>query len=644
MTISKKIHIPLISILLSGIIIVFFVAVKGINEIEKDIFSKEETKLIDFYSQKFQAKMDVAISNAINIAQNFSVVSSLKKNDRQIAIGGLKSIINDFKTNTKFKNIKIHIHDKNIFSFVRLWKPDKYGDDLKSFRKTIVEVKKTKKPLAAIEIGRAGLVLRGLSPIIENGQYLGSVEFMQGLNSIIRDGKKKGINIIILMKKEYMSIATLLKNKPELNHDFVLASKKQDLDQQFFDELQGQDISQTGVSENYFFTSTPIKDFKGNIVAYAVTGENLDKVKTIITNTKSTLINQVIIMVLLDIFILFFLIYIINKAVVHPIKQLESIAKDLSEGDGDLSKRLNIDTKDEIADVATYFNQFIESVQVIIKEVQAGTQSTNLTISELNTISQQIGKDSIQTNKHLQSSSKEMSEVTEFTQQSVSGIHDILNQIREANDLTGQANKSMSTLKNKVQHNVKAETDISDKLNGLSNDIEKVNDVLEVIKSVAEQTNLLALNAAIEAARAGEQGRGFAVVADEVRNLAVRTQESLDEINTTVTDIINQIHEINSEMKDGVDELSELIETSNAVSQQITSNSQILDSSTKSFEESMDNITKIYDKVKTAGGYISSSENLSNNNNSMVKSMISSFNETSNQVETLNRVINRFKV
>jgi len=149
MTISKKIHIPLIAVLLLGLVVIFFVSIQGLNKIEKDVFAEEETKLIDFYSQKFQAKMDVAISNAINIAQNFSVISSLMKNDRKIAINGLKTIVDDFKANTKFKNIKIHIHDKNIYSFVRLWKPKKFGDDLSGFRKTIVAVKNNKKPLAS---------------------------------------------------------------------------------------------------------------------------------------------------------------------------------------------------------------------------------------------------------------------------------------------------------------------------------------------------------------------------------------------------------------------------------------------------------------------------------------------------------------
>lgn len=643
MTISKKIHIPLISVLALGLIVVFFVSMDGLNKIEQDVFAKEEAKLLNFYAQKFQAKSDVAISNAINIAQNYYVVESLKSNDRQIAINGLNTVISDFKNNTKFKNIKIHIHDKNVVSFVRLWKPGKFGDDLSSFRKTIVNVKNNKKPLAAIEMGRAGLVLRGLAPIIDNGQYLGSVEFMQGLNSIIRDGKKKDLDIIILMKKEFTSVATLIKDKPKLNNDYLLASKEEDLNQAFFDELKDQDITKTGQTDSYYYTSTPIKDFTGNIVAYAITGENLKAVETIISETKSALINQVIIMVVLDIFILFFLIFIINKSVVRPIKQLESIAKELSEGDGDLSQRLNIDTKDEIADVATSFNHFIESVETIIKEVKTGTQATNITINELQSISQQIGTDSIQTNRHLQSSSHEISEVAQFTQQSVDGIEDTLNKIRDANELMGQASQSMNILQNKVKHNADSESNISNKLDLLSNDIEKVNGVLDVIKAVAEQTNLLALNAAIEAARAGEQGRGFAVVADEVRSLAVRTQESLDEINTTVTDVISQIHGINNEMKEGVKELSELLKTSSAVSEQISSNSLILSASTQSFEGNMENINKINEKIKIVDDYINSSEQLSNNNVALIDSMVTSFSKTSEQVESLNSVINRFK-
>ena len=536
------------------------------------------------------------------------------------------------------------MHDENIVSFLRLWKLDKFGDDLKGFRKTIIAVKNTQKPLTAIEVGRAGLVLRGISPVIESGKYLGSVEFMQGLNSIIRDGKKKNIDLLILMKKEFLSIATQIKDNPELNSQYVLASKKEDMNKDFFDELKGQDISKSGVSSKYFYTSTEIKDYSGEVVAYAVVGQDLKYVNAIISKAKSTLMNQVIIMVMLDIFLLALLIFILHRTVIKPIKQLGSIAKDISEGDGDLSKRIQMNSNDELSYVASCFNQFINSVQSIVREVIAGTHTTSNTINNLREVAQLIENDSIQTNNHLQASSLEISEVTSFTENAVNNIQQNLNQIRQANGLMAEANKTVSSLKDKVQQNANAESAISNKLDNLATDVEKINGILDVIKSVSEQTNLLALNAAIEAARAGEQGRGFAVVADEVRGLAVRTQKSLEEVNVTVSAVINQIQEINSEMKIGVSELSELIDISNNVSLQITSNSEILDVSTQSFEDNMQNISKINDKVATINGYISSIKDISTNNTARVESMTASFAQTSAQVEVLDSVVNRFKV
>lgn len=608
MSINKKIHIPLVTTLLIGLVVIAIVSINGLNQVETDIYAQEDKRLTDFFNQKYLAKNDVAISNAINIAQNFSVVSALKNNDRQIAISGLNTLISDFKTNTKFKNIKVHLHDKDIRSFLRLWKPDKYGDDLKGFRNTIVAIKKFKRPLSAIEIGRAGLILRGLSPIIDNGEYLGSVEFMQGLNSIIRDGQKEQIKVVILMSTKYLSIAKGLSEKPKINGDFVLASKEEDLDQAYFDELQSADITKSGITENYYYTSTPIEDFEGNVVAYAVTGRNLTDVKEVISHAKSTLFNQVIVMAVLDTFILALLIIIMHRSVVSPIKRLGSLVKDISEGDGDLSKRIHLDSKDEIADVATYFNDFIASVQSIVAEVKAGSETTSKTINELRDLSQKIESDSTRSNQHLLFSSEEITEVTQFTESSVDSIKGTLGQIREANKLLAEANQTVTLLKDKVQYNADAGFAISAKLDNLSGDVEKVNGILEVIKSVSEQTNLLALNAAIEAARAGEQGRGFAVVADEVRGLAVRTQNSLEEINSTVSEVISQIQNINTEMKGGANELSELIETSNSVSQQITSNSKVLHDSTLAFE---DNIIKISDRVATVNEHIGSVEKIS---------------------------------
>ena len=155
------------------------------------------------------------------------------------------------------------------------------------------------------------------------------------------------------------------------------------------------------------------------------------------------------------------------------------------------------------------FNQFISSVQSIVREVIAGTKTTSSTINNLKEMSQLLERDSIKTNDHVLASSLEINEVTSFTESSISNIQLNLNQMKEANGLMAEANKTVASLKDKVQQNADAELAISNKLDNLATDVENVNGVLDVIKAVSEQTNLLALNAAIEAARGRRTRKRF---------------------------------------------------------------------------------------------------------------------------------------
>jgi methyl-accepting chemotaxis protein len=178
LSISKKIHIPLIASIIFGFIIIIMNYFYSIDEMKKNVHKEQEKSLRSLYQESIKSKESIGLTNAINIAKNYDVIRALKENNRKIAIDGLGTISKEFKEFTDYKNIKIHIHDANVHSFLRAWKPKKFGDDLKSFRKTIVSVKKNQKPIVAIELGRAGLVLRGLAPIFDEGNYIGSVEFM----------------------------------------------------------------------------------------------------------------------------------------------------------------------------------------------------------------------------------------------------------------------------------------------------------------------------------------------------------------------------------------------------------------------------------------------------------------------------------
>ncbi|MEO1895898.1 MAG: methyl-accepting chemotaxis protein, partial [Methylococcales bacterium] len=230
----------------------------------------------------------------------------------------------------------------------------------------------------------------------------------------------------------------------------------------------------------------------------------------------------------------------------------------------------------------------------------------------------------------LADSSERNNKIADSTNEAIDSTKVVLGNIRESNDLMHEAKSSMNTLKENVERNVSMETEVSEKLLKLSDEITQINSVLDVITSIASQTNLLALNAAIEAARAGDQGRGFAVVADEVRQLAIRTTKSLDEANSTVGLVINNINDINNSMQTGVAELAGLIDTSNLVSDQINNNTEILNTTTGNFSQDMEGLDLVGGIINDINKDLNSSLEFSQRNVEAIEKMGHKYDETVN--------------
>ena len=232
--------------------------------------------------------------------------------------------------------------------------------------------------------------------------------------------------------------------------------------------------------------------------------------------------------------------FVLSRSLLRPIQEMSELIDELADGRGDLSKKLVVRSNDEIADLERRFNKLLDKIHSIIRNI---SNSSRVVGDATTSMSVNAEKTRTGVNRHHEDT-RAVNRSLEELSESVQSIATSTSEARDAsNDAYREINEGMLVTEKTVQVIEKLSTEVTEAtvvIERLNEQSDAISNVLEVIHAIAEQTNLLALNAAIEAARAGDAGRGFSVVADEVRNLAVRTQSSTQQIHDIIEELQNQ--------------------------------------------------------------------------------------------------------